>query len=234
MPSVATLGNLVAGIMACGLAVEGYPVGAAFSIVLAVVLDYLDGSLARRLGVSSDFGRELDSLADMVSFGVAPAILVGSVMPEGPNFLWVRWTLIACFPLCAAWRLARFAVPKLGESCGHGAFSGLPSTGAGGAAAAAVLLYVGLAPEGYGAAVHLLPGLMVLLGFLMISEFPYTHMGTVVGRLPRPVAVCATLVLGLICMLWRYELVLGVLFWSYVLSGPVADRLTALHHARTG
>jgi len=234
MPSVATLGNLVAGVLGCAFAVEGYPALSALMILVAVFLDCLDGSLARRLGVASEFGCELDSLADMVSFGVTPAVLVGSLMPEGPHLVWVRWALVACFPICAAWRLARFMARRRAERYPEGSFVGLPTTGAGGAVASAALVYLNLAPDGFEAGVHLLPGLMVVLGFLMVSEFPYLHVGTVLGRLPRPVALFSLVAVVLTCMFWHYELILGGLFWSYAFSGPVADRLMALHHARTG
>jgi CDP-diacylglycerol--serine O-phosphatidyltransferase len=107
---------------------------AAAAILLATVLDRMDGDLARRLGVSSEFGKELDSLADLVSFGVAPAILAyASVLDET---LGIAGLIIALtFITCGAIRLARFNVLNITDH-----FVGVPITVAGGLMAIAILL----------------------------------------------------------------------------------------------
>jgi len=237
MPSIATLGNLAAGVLGCAFAVEGHPILAAAMIITAAVLDSLDGSIARRFGVTSEFGCELDSLADMVSFGIAPAVLVGFFLPTGSQHVWFWWALITSFPLCAAWRLARFKTNRRSEGYFSGNFEGLPTTGAGGAIASGVLVCFNLGPDAQQLAMQMLPGMMLLLGFLMLSEFPYLHVAALVARLPRSVAAFALGGLCLVAVFWHYDLVFAGLFWSYAFSGPATsftERLIALHHARTG
>jgi len=218
VPLLATLGNLWAGALSCVLAVEGIWELSALLIIFAVLFDSVDGALARRLKVTSDFGGQLDSLADMVSFGIAPALLVGAMIPEG--FRGPGWALVLTFPVCSAWRLARFNVLHQGAEVAHADFDGLPTTGAGGAVAALVLTVVELSGDGAGAILHLLPWLLVVLSFLMVSQFPYRHVGTVIARLPLPVTLLWSALLILAAVVWRYELVLLVVFWSYVFSGP--------------
>lgn len=113
---------------------------AAIFILLAALMDSLDGKVARRLQTSSDLGRELDSLCDIVSFGVAPAILVyAQVLIEPYHNLGLAMALL--FIICGAYRLARFNIMNL-----NGYFLGLPITGAGGIVALLSLTTVCLHP----------------------------------------------------------------------------------------
>ena len=232
VPSFATLGNLCAGVFSCALAVEGAPGLSALLIVLAVLFDSVDGALARKLGVTSDFGGQLDSLADMVSFGVAPALLVGVMLPEELKLL--GWGLVLVFPMCSAWRLARFNVRQVSDGP-HGDFTGLPTTGAGGAVAALVLVCLSLSEGGINLGLHLLPWLLLVLSFLMVSQFPYKHVGTVLALLPLPLKLLWSALLILAAVVWRYELVLTVVFWSYVFSGPailMREKIIPSHQAQ--
>lgn len=102
-------------------------------IILSVLMDSMDGKVARKLSVSTDFGRELDSLCDVVSFGVAPAILTYKVLLEGHMGFW-GVLLAAAFALCGAVRLARFNVLNITTH-----FVGVPITFAGGLMALLVL-----------------------------------------------------------------------------------------------
>lgn len=233
LPSVLTLANLAAGIIACALAVNGRPELAGLVIILAVFMDSLDGALARKLGASSDFGLELDSLADMVSFGAAPAIVVGTLLPEEVSVL--GWCLLIAFPLCAAWRLAKFNIGA-GED-EHGDFVGLPTTGAGGAVATGVLLFASLARQGVEANEALLLCMMVLLALLMVSRFRYRHIGSVIARMPRSLAVALMGLIVVTSVLWEHEIVFAVVCWGYAISGPVCafeEKLIAFRTARTG
>ena len=236
VPSLATLANLGSGVLACVFVLEGFPAVAALFILMGTVFDSLDGSIARRLGVESHFGAELDSLADMVSFGIAPAMLVGSLLPGEVPFLLLRWMFVLLYPLCAAWRLARFAVLHPDVSTAQEGFTGLPTTGAGGAAAGAVLFLS--ASGGADGGLFLLPGLMLLLGFLMVSEFSYAHVGHILEGMPRPLAVIGMVGICLSLLFWeRREFVPALVFWSYAFYGPVTalrERLVALRHAHLG
>lgn len=230
LPCVATLGNLAAGVLACALAVRGHPEVGALMVLAAVLLDSLDGALARTLSASSEFGAQLDSLADVVSFGVAPAVLAGSMLPAELSA--AGWLMILAYPLCAAWRLARFNMTA--AQSGHGDFVGLPSTGAGAAAATAILLHARLQEMGLRGTGGLLPWALVLLAALMVAHFPYKHAGIVVGRL-RPAVAAALAGLFIVgSVVWQYEYLFAALTWGYALSSPLhvaGEKIRAVRHA---
>ena len=234
IPTLATLGSLGAGFMAIALAVEDEPYLASLLIISAVLLDSLDGALARMLGVGSDFGMQLDSLADVISFGVAPAVVVGSLLPE-PVVL-SGWFVLAAFPICAAIRLARFNVSQT-HSPSHDGFIGLASTGAGACAAATVLTHGVLVEHGINWGVGVLPWILLLLAFLMVSAFPYPHVGPLLGRLPTPTLVATVGVAVFVAAYWEYEVVFLVLFWVYAATGPVLavhEKIKAFQEAQSG
>ncbi|MCK4284273.1 MAG: CDP-alcohol phosphatidyltransferase family protein [Candidatus Brocadiae bacterium] len=231
LPTAATLCNGAAGIAACGFAVNGYWEMAALMIMVAVLLDSLDGALARALGSVTEFGKELDSLADVISFGCAPTVLVGSLMPFEMRD--IGWILVTFYPLCAMWRLARFNTRQDAEEI-HKGFFGLPSTAAGGAAATAVLLYLRLSGQGVSPNVMVLPWILMVLGALMISGIGYKHAGAVIGKLNPAVAVVAAMLFLGGSIFWQYEYMFAALIWAYALSGPVGaarGMIRAVHHA---
>lgn len=156
IPSLFTLGNLLFGVFALVLALEQEFIRGGLMILLAGVMDYLDGKVARKLQVSSDFGKELDSLADLVSFGVAPAILAYALQLSDWGYFGLAIALT--FVMCGALRLARFNVTTF-----SGIFMGVPITVAGGIVALLVI-YLGKLP------VLVLPIAMLLLSWLMISK----------------------------------------------------------------
>ena len=135
MPNILTLGNLTCGFMSVIFASfnssEGYVVGAVL-ILVAALLDGLDGPVARWLGVSSPIGKELDSMADSVAFGVAPGYLAYVTYLSGTSAVLFGRSIdlgvpiAAIFPVCAAYRLARFNIQSSPNS-----FTGLPSPIAG-------------------------------------------------------------------------------------------------------
>ena len=233
IPTIATLCNLVAGFLAIGLAVEGHQDFAALLVIGAVLLDAVDGALARMFNASSDLGVELDSLADMVSFAVAPAVLVASLLPE--QFRVLGWLMAACFPLCAGLRLARFSVRRLAGDSEEG-FVGLPTTGAGGCVAATVLTHFVLIEHGVSFAVSFLPWVMLLLAGLMVSTLPYPHVGMVLARFPAASIASAVVILVAGVLYWEYELLFVFFFWGYVASGPalvVRERIKAFREAHS-
>ncbi|MFC4802852.1 CDP-diacylglycerol--serine O-phosphatidyltransferase [Neobacillus sp. GCM10023253] len=122
IPNLFTLGNLLCGVLSITLNMSGFIEVASIFIFFSAVLDLLDGRIARKLKVNSDLGVELDSLADIVSFGVAPALLFHSI--AAPSILTSLAFIL--FPMMGALRLARFSVkPTIGY------FKGLPIPAAG-------------------------------------------------------------------------------------------------------
>lgn len=116
IPNSITCLNLASGCIATVLAFKGLYIEASIAIFAAAVFDFLDGAMARLLKAYSDMGKELDSLSDLVSFGVAPAAMVYNVMP--PEGAWIAIII----PICGALRLARFNVDTRQTS----SFIGLP------------------------------------------------------------------------------------------------------------
>ncbi|CAF0725804.1 unnamed protein product [Adineta steineri] len=121
-PNALTLGNLTCGLFSLILAINGLHRFSAIFIFIAAAFDLFDGRVARALGITSDIGAQLDSLADVVSFGVAPAILAHTIQ----NWSFLMVIAFVSFPLAGAWRLARFNVHPT-----QGHFVGLPIPAAG-------------------------------------------------------------------------------------------------------
>jgi len=168
IPSIFTLANLLFGFLALILVIEENYTLAAAMILGSVLMDSLDGKVARRLSVSSDFGKELDSLSDLVSFGVAPAILTyqAILQPLQPGYIrLIGLTIAAIFVLCGASRLARFNMLNITTH-----FVGVPITFAGGFLAL-LMLFRTILPWG------VYPACMAFLAFLMVSTFKVSKLG---------------------------------------------------------
>lgn len=164
IPSLFTLANLFFGFLAILWTIDGQYRFAAGLILLAVLMDSMDGKVARKLSVSSDFGKELDSLSDVVSFGVAPAILTYEALLAAPLGNW-GMIIAAVFALCGAVRLARFNILNITTH-----FLGVPITFAGGFMALMVLFSKALPWIIY-------PFFMIILAFLMVSTFKVPKLG---------------------------------------------------------
>jgi CDP-diacylglycerol--serine O-phosphatidyltransferase len=166
-----TIASLLLGMSAIFLAFAGDVRVAALALIGCVAFDGLDGSLARKLGVSTPFGAQMDSLADMCSFGIAtPVVVYAWLAPGAPRPLVAG--ACALVAICAAIRLARFNVsPKNGNY-----FAGVPTT----IAAAILALCALVIPE---AAAPWMTVLVAVLALLMVSTFPYVKLSRVL-RLP--------------------------------------------------
>lgn len=190
IPSLLTVGNLFLGVIAIILVFNDNPGMAAMMVLIAMLLDGVDGRVARALNAQSEFGKELDSLSDVISFGVAPAFIMYVVAFQDLNHA-LAWTTTAIFPICGALRLARFNV--VASSPGY--FIGLPIPAAGG-----VLATLALFKEDIPLSVLL--GSMLLLSFLMVSTIRYPNFKKV--GIPRsavwvvPIIVVVSVVLGLL------------------------------------
>ena len=174
LPNLLTTGALFAGFYSIVAAIDGNFLGAAWAIYIAMFLDGLDGRVARMTSTESDFGKEYDSLADMVSFGLAPAIVtyqwgVARLSEYGP--LWGRlgWLAAFLYTVAAALRLARFNTS--GSTDKH-FFHGLPSPPA--AAGVAAMVWGSVEYE-IGGLVALVAGVAItgLTGLAMMSSFRY-------------------------------------------------------------
>ncbi|MHC4128500.1 MAG: CDP-alcohol phosphatidyltransferase family protein [Planctomycetota bacterium] len=256
MPTLCTLGNLVAGFAAIHYASKPEdfvgPWGwsalwlAGVLVFLGMLFDAVDGWVARLTRSISELGTHLDSLADAVTFGVAPAYimlqLVGHhlsdaqgtsiIGPEADDVLGkVVWAVAVLYLCCAALRLARFNVEAGPGRIERGsAFRGLPSPGAAGAITSLILLHqylvVDLLPEDVpasfarGAALGI-PFVTLLCGLAMVSSIPYPHMTNRYLYGPRSFGYVARLVVLLALAIWFLWGTLALVFTAYVLSGPV-------------
>ena len=215
LPQLCTSANLFFGFFAIVQAQAGHFGRAAFGIVLALIFDVFDGRLARFSRATSDFGREYDSLADMVSFGVAPAIFAfeaGNLQVLGR----AGWVMAFLYTVCAALRLARFNVSS---SPYRGRFEGLPSPAAAAAVATShwfvdALREWGWSPDVPESAVAV--GLL-LLGLLMVSGVPYRSLKEVDLRHSYRTLVVMVLLLAWVAL--EPFLSLFVAAQLYVLSG---------------
>jgi CDP-diacylglycerol--serine O-phosphatidyltransferase len=154
IPNVLTVINLFAGLVSVLLAFVQQWVLAVALIFGAALFDSLDGRIARRLNVASEFGKQLDSLADLVSFGVAPSTI--AYLLHFTNSGWGGYILAAVFPICGALRLARFNVSNI-----KGYYVGLPITVAGAALAATSFFAQALPTAVHAMILLILSGLMV-------------------------------------------------------------------------
>ncbi|MDT8902776.1 CDP-diacylglycerol--serine O-phosphatidyltransferase [Anaeroselena agilis] len=154
VPNALTVANLAAGLTAILLTIAEQWALAVALVFGAAMFDSLDGRVARRLNVASEFGKQLDSLADLVSFGVAPALLAYQLVFADSG--WGGYALATVFPICGALRLARFNV-----SGTRGHFVGLPITAAGPVLAACAYFVPVLPVTGQAFVLLILSGLMV-------------------------------------------------------------------------
>ena len=164
-----TSSNLVFGMCSILSTYSGNLVWGSIFILLALVADGLDGRTARFFGVASEMGKEMDSLCDLGSFGIAPAFLAWAFVLHNHGFLGVVVAIF--FAICGMWRLARFNV---NASVVHGYFMGLAIPAGGNIVAMTTLLFVelGVAPMTFGIAY---PIVMAFVGWLMVSHVHYPN-----------------------------------------------------------
>lgn len=254
LPSMATLGNAVCGFAAVYVAqldlltVGPDPVArffaqqgltaACYLIALAMVFDGLDGRLARITRHTSDFGAQLDSLSDVISFGFAPAFIGVQAFARAeamnglpPAVSRLVWACGALFLSCAALRLARFNVSNEHGEQHHFSFLGLPSPGAGGAVVSLVLLQQWLLRSSvdWPAAGTLatvctigLPPLLAGGGLLMVSSWRYPHLVNRYARGRRSFARLVGAVAVLLLLIVAHEATLAVVGVGYALWGLIA------------
>lgn len=176
LPSLLTLASCCAGLTAVRHAVDGQVTHALFFILAAAILDGLDGTVARWLKATSHFGGELDSLADFVAFGVAPALIVYFLLFDGASLGALFWGVSLLYAACCGLRLARFNVLSLNpdpEAKPEPFFRGIPAPG-GGMCALMPLALLQLMPElaGWPYLTYAYAAWLVFTGLMMVSSIP--------------------------------------------------------------
>jgi CDP-diacylglycerol--serine O-phosphatidyltransferase len=223
LPNLFTTGCLFSGFYAIVAAIDGNYERAGFAVFMALLFDTLDGRVARLTRTESAFGKEYDSLADMVSFGVAPAIVayqwgVARLFEYGKVWGRVGWLAAFLYAACAALRLARFNMRH--ATADKRFFEGLPSP----SAAAIVSAFIWSSSEWREPG---LPGLILAAlvtacaGALMVSNFGYNSFKKVNSEGPVRFATFLLVPLGFILIAIWPPTSLLVIFGTYALSGPL-------------
>lgn len=242
LPNLMTAGNLACGFFAVltifkGIsmastsnpydfaAAQPYYEKAILLIFASCVFDLLDGRLARFGGQESPFGREFDSLADVISFGMAPSMLMAKavLLPLDESVVGLGWVLACIYVLCGAIRLARFNCiaalpPRPGRSSD---FSGLPIPMAAGfiSSLTYLVIYFNETDRNLGAWKYLLGGAMLGLSLLMVSKVKYPSFKKVGWRTrATPLLIVAAAVILIVTVRFHY-IMPAVLFSSYLLYG---------------
>jgi CDP-diacylglycerol--serine O-phosphatidyltransferase len=225
LPNLATAINMFCGFYAMVAAINGKFVLAAYAIVIAGIFDNLDGKIARATRTTSQFGIEFDSLADLVSFGVAPGLLayLWALSPLGR----IGWLAAFLFVACGALRLARFN-SQVG-TVSSDQFVGLPIPAGAGMTATTVLFchHVGIQDRVHP---YIILAMIYILAFLMVSTFRYASFKKVEKSRNKNFNVLVTAILIIIFIAAQPPIALFMIGITYVSSGPL---LSLIHHRRS-
>jgi CDP-diacylglycerol--serine O-phosphatidyltransferase len=247
LPTLLTLSNGVCGFAAIAYAskigptsspgeLEFYFLLSSGLVLTAMLFDVLDGFAARRLKSATDFGGQLDSLCDAISFGAAPAFLLLrlGLDRQRPMVRQAVAMIAALYMVCAVLRLARFNMENSPDPASHKRFKGLPSPAAAGCVVSLAILRA--APSVWGGSglngemlqmfVRVWAPLGTLLAaLLMVSRVAYPHITKQILRGRRPFSVLVQVVLALFVIALTQELAFFLLFWGYALSGLIRHLL---------
>ncbi|HEY1173423.1 MAG TPA: CDP-diacylglycerol--serine O-phosphatidyltransferase [Verrucomicrobiae bacterium] len=242
LPNLMTAGNLFCGFLAITRIVEADLTApydnirqALFFILLACIFDLLDGRVARMGGHESPFGREFDSLADVVSFGVAPAFLVHRIVLHDVfvNNAQIGWFIAAMYLICGALRLARFnCLAVMPNRPASDDFTGFPIPAAAGVVASLTLFIMWIDEKAFigGNWRYVMPFILVFLSLMMVSEVRYPSFKKINWRTKRPFhkMVAIILIIAFFVFLWDKLLpvVLPLFFVLYLLYGFIRPRIS--------
>ncbi|MHC4221456.1 MAG: CDP-alcohol phosphatidyltransferase family protein [Planctomycetota bacterium] len=260
LPSLVTILNGLCGFAAIVFASKAIPLAAeqfsyqelqvpyfamsGYMILLAMIADMLDGRLARMSQSTSSFGGQLDSLCDIISFGIAPAFLMfkilefklASMTEANPLFVSLLqrfiWVASAAYISCAAIRLARFNVENEEDESAHMSFIGLPSPAAAGVVVSLVIFHQETLPElsskgNYtfeflaNAIMYLLPVIVFGIAVLMVSRIRYPHVVNQYIKGKKPFAHLIRVLLFIGLMIWSHQIALVMLSCGFAASGFV-------------
>jgi CDP-diacylglycerol---serine O-phosphatidyltransferase len=242
LPNLLTAGNLFCGFVALTKIVEADPLSddyfmqiklALGFILLACIFDLFDGRVARWGGADSPFGREFDSLADLISFGAAPAFLVHRIVLRDVfvNHPEIGWFIASIYLICGAFRLARFNVLSTRPG-GGGDFLGFPIPSAAALVASLTLFIMWLDEKEFavGSLRYVLPVLLLFLSWMMVSRVRYPSFKSLDLRATRTFTktLVAILFVGCIVVLREKILVfaLPLIFTSYLIYGFVRPHIS--------
>jgi len=242
LPNLMTAGNLFCGFLAITRIVEADLAApydnirqALFFILLACIFDLLDGRVARMGGHESPFGREFDSLADVVSFGVAPAFLVHRIVLKDVfvNHTQVGWFIAAMYLICGALRLARFnCLAVMPNRPASDDFTGFPIPAAAGVVASLTLFLMWIDEKSFvgGNWRYAMPFILVFLSLMMVSEVRYPSFKKINWRTKRPFHKMVTIILSVAFFVLLYDkilpIVLPLFFTMYLLYGFIRPRIS--------
>lgn len=243
LPNLMTAGNLFCGFAALTKIVQADILAetfnrdiqtALFYILLACIFDLLDGRVARMGGHESPFGREFDSLADIVSFGVAPAFLVHRIVLADvfQNYEKLGWFIASIYLICGAFRLARFnCLATMAGTGGGKEFLGFPIPAAAGMVASLTLLLLSFDEHDFRQSNwrYLLPVIMLFLSAMMVSEVKYPTFKRLDFKATRTFTkmVVIVLLIGLFFFLWEIlPFVLPVVFVLYLVYGFIRPHIS--------
>ncbi|GJL54539.1 MAG: CDP-diacylglycerol--serine O-phosphatidyltransferase [Nitrospirales bacterium] len=217
IPNLLTTGNLFSGLASILFVFSGNYQAAAIAIFVAIVFDTLDGTSARLMKSTSQFGLQYDSLGDLISFGVAPGLVIYAWALNTPTMLGAA--VMFAFVACGALRLARYNVSATSND--NKAFTGLPIPGAAGVIASLVIFDHHVLA--LGDAVRPIFGLVLSLGlsFLMVSTIRYRSIKDLKFRESHHFNYLVYAILVLMAVLAYPQLMLLVLFGTYALSGVI-------------
>ncbi len=240
LPSALTVANLLCGYFAILATLKGSAVDldhAARAIGCAILFDMLDGRVARATGTNSEFGKEFDSLADIVSFGVAPAFLsfawgvrgtLHSGLPHAHMAYQLGWLVTFVFVICCAWRLARFNVHGAGPVGSSRYFVGLPTPAAAAGIAAMVHGFWSPIQDWRISLLWLL--VVLILALLMVSTVRYTSFKEVRWKRRMPSVMIVLVAVMLAATFYYSEMVFLLLAGAYLLHGPVFQFVRFMRH----
>ncbi len=240
LPNLLTAGNLFCGFVALTKIVDAEPYDfaqikfALAFILLACIFDLFDGRVARMGGIESPFGREFDSLADLISFGVAPAFLVQRVVLADVfgQYHQIGWFIASIYLLCGAFRLARFNCLAVMNTGGGKDFLGFPIPSAAGLVASLTLLIMHFNEneKSLGAWNYFIAGVLIFLSAMMVSTVRYPSFKSLGLRSTRTFvkAIGTAIFIGAVLILQEKILyyILPVFFTLYLIYGFVRPSLS--------
>jgi len=229
IPSLFTCGNMTFGMLSIFASIDGHFIQAAWLLIGALVCDILDGRIARMTNTTSDFGMELDSLSDLVSFGIAPSILVYMLVLKTMGNIGIAIAIL--YVLCCALRLARFNVlAQSGELQKH--FVGLPTPASAGVIISFVLSYellgentpltsktIPILMKQMPTFFKAMPIVITVLSFLMVSNVPYASFKRLKLSRVRTIEIFALLIVLIILVVVYPQNIFFIIFSVYAVSG---------------
>ncbi|MFB0526652.1 MAG: CDP-diacylglycerol--serine O-phosphatidyltransferase [bacterium] len=220
VPGLFTLGNAGLGFYAIITSIERNFTSSAWAILLAVILDVFDGRIARLTRSTSRFGLEFDSLADLISFGLAPSILMYQLVLKD-----IRWGMLVAFlfVICGVLRLARFNVKASEKDIAY--FDGLPIPVAGGMLASFLVLPFWTKEMYF--FFSLIPLIMIVLSFLMVSKIKYINLKKVRLTRKQPLKILVVMVVALV--IWFFSTkIISIIFLVYFVGYTLLGIVNAL------